>query len=358
MQDTRGCLLELERLATEGSSTNQDELLDRVTDLFFLTTEKQNASETVVFGELIERIAYVLELKSRARLAERMSESYGAPHQLIIRLATDDIGVAQPILEKSPVLRDADLVCIAAKHGQDHLHAISSRAEISTAVTDVIVECGDDSVLTHMAKNQGAEFSPVGLKRISKRAGDNSDIFSALEIRTDIPQETLFEIKRAIAERLKVELSESSFNISGEDIDEIVEERASEMNLQSSGPHKLSKVQEKIRRAKAEEMILFHARNKKLKETIHALSLMSGVSAARVSNCLLEADLSALAVLCKSGNLKNETFAALIQLRSATNPVPNQMIAEAMRHYDMLNLSMARKTIQVVRQRATLADPN
>ena len=294
MQDTRGCLLELERLATEGSSTKQDELLDRVTDLFFMTTAQQNATETAIFGDFIERIAYVLELKSRARLAERMSEAYGAPHKLIVRLATDDIGVAQPILEKSPVLRDADLVCIAAKHGQDHLHAISSRAELSTAVTDMIVERADDCVLTHMARNKGAEFSPVGLERMSERAGINSDLFSALEVRTDIPQKILFEIKRNIAERLKAELAESSFEISGEDIDEIVEERASEMNLQPSSPHKLSKEQEKIHRAKTEELILSYARNRKLKETIQTLSIMSGVSAARVSHCLLEADLSAL----------------------------------------------------------------
>jgi len=206
MQDTRGCLLELERLATEGSSTKQDELLDRVTDLYFLTTEKQNASETVVFGELIERIAYVLELKSRARLAERMSESYGAPHKLIIRLATDDIGVAQPILEKSPVLRDADLVCIAAKHGQDHLHAISNRSELNPAVTDALIRRGNDFVLAQLAENQGAEMSSGGLQRLSERAGDSSELYSALEMRTDIPKETLAEIKGDIAARLRSEL--------------------------------------------------------------------------------------------------------------------------------------------------------
>jgi uncharacterized protein (DUF2336 family) len=358
MQDARGCLLELERLATEGSGEKQDVLLDRVTDLFFLTSEQQSAADKAVFGEILERIAYVLELKARARLAERMSEAYGAPHKLIVRLATDDIGVAQPVLEKSPVLRDVDLVCIAAKHGQDHLHAISSRAEISTAVTDVIVERGDDGVLTHMARNKGAEFSPIGLERISERAGGNFDLFSALELRADIPEETLQAIKHNIAERLKAELATGSFEISGEDVDEIVEERASEMNLQSSDPPKLSKEQEKNLRIKNEELILFHARNRDITQTVQSLTLMSGVSVSKVSHCLLEADLSALAVLCKSGELEKTTFAALIQLRSATNPVHGRMVADAMRHYDMLNINTARRAIQVVREGASQPDQN
>jgi len=351
MSDARGCLLELEQLFAEGSSEKRDELLERVTDLFFLTSEQQNAAAKAVFSEVIERIAYELELKTRARLAERMSDAFGAPHKLIVRLATDEIGVARPVLEKSPVLKDADLVSIAVEYGQDHLHAISGRAELSSTVTDVIVVRGDYSVLTHMAGNKGAEFSPNGLVNISERAGGDSGLYSALEMRTDIPRAMLNEIKHRISERLKAELAESSSGISGEDIDEIVEDRASEMHLRSGEQARKNMERGKNQQAISDEMVLLFARKRKLTESVQCLSLMSGVSLSKVSHCLLEADLTALAILCKSGNLKSPTFAALIQLRSTSNPVPGQMIAEAMRHYDLLTVDTALKAIHVVHQR-------
>jgi uncharacterized protein (DUF2336 family) len=358
MQDARGCLLELEQLAAEGSREKKDELLERVTDLFFLTSEQQSSAAKAVFGDVMERIAYELELKSRARLAERMSEAFGAPHKLIVKLATDEIGVAHPVLAKSPVLKDEDLVSIAAEHGQAHLHAISGRTELSSTVTDVIVVRGDNSVLTHMAGNKGAEFSPHGLVRISERACDDASLYNALEMRTDVPRTLLKEIKQTISERLKAELAKSSSGISDEDIDEIVEDGALEMHLQPGNQARQTVEQKTKRQTISDEMILLFARKRKLTESVQCLSIMSGVSLSKVSHCLLTADLSALAVLCKFGNLKNGTFAALIQLRSSSNPVSGLMIADAMRHYDMLTVDTARKALHAIHQRTAQSDPN
>ncbi len=358
MQDARGCLLELEQLAAEGAREKRDELLERVTDLFFLTAEQQNAAENAVFGDVMIRIAFELELKTRARLAERMSEAYGAPHKLIVKLATDEIGVARPVLEKSPVLKDDDLVSIAQENGQDHLHAISGRPELSSTVTDVIVVRGNDTVLTHLAGNDCAEFSPGSLEHISKRAGTNPSLYNVLELRTDIPRAMLTEIKRTISERLKAELSSGSSSISGDEIDEIIEERALEMHLQSGEQARKIRAQKNRRPAISEEMILLLARKQKLTETVQCLSLMSGVSLSIVSHCILEADLSALAVLCKSGDLKCTIFAALIQLRSTSNPVPTPMIADAMRYYDMLTVDTALKAIDTILQRTAANDSN
>lgn len=351
MQDARGCLLELEQLAAQGDRDSRNELLERVTDLFFLTSEQQNAAEKAVFGDVMERIAYELELKTRARLAERMSEAYGAPHQLIVRLATDKIGVARPVLKKSPVLMDEDLVSIAQKNGQGHLFAISDRSKLDTSVTDIIVARGDDTVLSNLAGNDGVEFSPNGLMQISRRAGANSSLYDALELRTDMPRALLNDAKRTISERLKTELAANSSNISGDEIDEIIEDRALDMHLRTGEQARQSRTQNNNRQDISEEMILLLARKRKLTESVQCLSLMSGVSLAIVSHCILDADLSALAVLCKSGDLKSATFASLIQLRSASNPVPAPMIADAMRHYDMLNVDTAHKALDAIHQR-------
>ena len=356
MQDTRGCLLELERLATDGSREKRDELLERVTDLFFLTSEQQSPAEKALFGAVIKCIAYELEVKVRTRLAERMSETDCAPHELIVKLATDVIGVARPVLEKSPVLRDEDLIHIAGEHGQDHLHAISSRTELNSAVTDALVERGNDLVLAQLAENQGAAMSSGGLRRLSERASNSSELYSALEMRTDIPKETLAEIKDKIAAQLKSELVSIASDISAEDVDEIVEERATEMNLQASGQMRYGVTWGK-KKGVTEKKLSSFARARKLAYTTRCLSLMCGIPVSKVSDCILEEDMSALAVLCKSGNLKSSTFSALLRLRPSTGPDHEQVIADAIRHYDKLTTSEARRAMQSSRNRLTQADP-
>ncbi len=351
MQDTRGCLLELQQLAPSGTSNSRDKILDRVTDLFFLTSDTQGATEKAVFGDVMERIVYELETGARARLAERLAEVEEAPHKLVFKLASDEIGVARPILEKSPCLSDDDLVTIAEASGQGHLHAISSREELSAKVTDALVDRGNDTVLTNMAGNKGAEFSSHGIEQLSLRAQESSDIFSALEVRTDVPKEALDEIKRTIAVRLWTEVAGMSSNVTGKEIDAIVEAKASEMNLDAPKRKPSAPVKRSNRQTITEFMVLSFARSRMQTETVQCLSFMSGISCARVSHCLLDADLSTLAVLCKAENFKNTTFAALIQLRTASSPLHVRIIADAMRQYDLLDSATSRHAIQVVRKR-------
>ena len=353
MQDARGCLLELQQLASSGTGNSRHEILDRVTDLFFLTSGALGVTERAVFGDVMERISYELETEARARLAERLAETQEAPHKLVVKLASDHIRVARPVLEKSPCLSDKDLVDIAEASGQDHLHAISSRKELSVMLTDVIVKRGNDTVLTNMAGNKGAEFSRSGLKRLTVRAGGNSSLFSALEDRPDVPKEMLAEIKRTIAVRLWTEVSGTSSGITGKEIDEIVESKASELKLDSPGRKASAATRHKRNHVVTEDMLLSFARARMVTETVQCLSLMSGISTSRVSHCLLDADLSALAVLCKAGKFKSTTFAALIQLRTASNPIHVRIIADAMRHYDTMDFKTAKHAIQTVRNRTT-----
>ncbi len=352
MQDTRGCLLELRQLASSDTSTSRDEILDRVTDLFFLTSKNQGVAEKAVFGDVMERIAYELETEARARLAERLAKEADAPHKLVFKLASDEIVIARPILENSPCLSDDDLVHLAGSSGQDHLHAISSRGELSSTVTDALVDRGNDSVLTNMAGNKGAEFSSHGFEQLSLRAKENSDLFSALEVRPDVTKEMLAEIKRTIAVRLWTEVAGMSSNVSGKEIDAIVEAKASEMKLGEPKRKMSDAARRKHLKTVSEDMVLSFARSRMQTETVQCLSLMSGISTVRISHCLMDADLSALAVLCKAENFKNTTFAALIQLRTASAPLHVRIIADAMRQYDLLDAATARNAIQTVRKRS------
>jgi hypothetical protein len=69
---------------------------------------------------------------------------------------------AGSVLANSSRLGTDVLVEIASNKGQDHLLAISGRPNLPSAVTDVIVDRGEDQVIRKLANNAGAKFSDEG----------------------------------------------------------------------------------------------------------------------------------------------------------------------------------------------------
>jgi uncharacterized protein (DUF2336 family) len=58
----------------------------------------------------------------------------------------------------------------AETKSQGHLYAISQRATLSEAVTDVLVDRGEQCILRTVAANRGARFSNLGFRKLIERA--------------------------------------------------------------------------------------------------------------------------------------------------------------------------------------------
>lgn len=354
MQDTRSCLIDLKKLAAAGSGQSRGELLHRVTDLFFATADRQSPADMATFGDVMERIAFELEVEARARFSRRMASADKAPHHLILRLANDEIGVSAPVIEHSPCLTDSDLIDIAARHGQDHMRAIANRKSLSKTVTDIILEMGDDSVLTNMASNESANFSPRGFKRLTKRAEENDRLLTALGDRSDVPATVLDDIKATVARRLSRELAGDGNGISVERLREMIASKAENLDLDVF-ERSSAQFREFMKNDLIDEGLLQRfARGRRPSETVQCLSLLGDIDIGMAAHCLLKADVAALAVLCKSLGFENNTFSALLQLRTASAPLTGKTIAEAMRHYDALDKRGTEETMRSVRSRIAL----
>lgn len=353
MQNAQSCLLEIEALSTESSSGKRREILHRVTDLFFLTNDQQSPDDISTFGNVMERIAYELEVEARAELSERISSIDKAPRHLIRRLATDEIAVAKPVLERSRVLTDDDLVGIAETKGQTHLQAIAKRDTLAAPVTDVIVKRGESSVLLEITKNQGAELTNDSLVSLAEKARENNDLLSALGRRKDLQPEIMVKIKQRVAQRLK---SEMAGRVSGEEmakLDSLIEKGTESLDLEG-----LKKSNEELQlRAEKDELceddIIRLAKAQQLPETVHALSVLTDLDDRMVSYCLLNADIAALGIICKASGFKSTTFLALIQTRNGKEGIPARDVARAMREYEMLSTGNANRTLRFLKMRCS-----
>jgi uncharacterized protein (DUF2336 family) len=179
---------EVENAIANGSVSRRAEILGRVTDLFVAGATRLSDEEVALFDDVITRLAVEIEISTRALLSMRLAPIPNAPPRTIRTLAFDDaIEVAESVLSQSLRLNDSDLVENARIKGQKHMLAISRRSHLSEAVTDVLVERGDQLVLMSTVDNRGAKLSNAGFSILVQRTAGDEELAVRIGERTEIP---------------------------------------------------------------------------------------------------------------------------------------------------------------------------
>ncbi|MGO4410910.1 MULTISPECIES: DUF2336 domain-containing protein [unclassified Brevundimonas] len=208
--DAASRLPDLIALAQEPSSEKRRALLRELTDHFFGAAERSEA-EAALYGAVLSDLTDAMELAVRAELAQRFAAVPDAPHQLIRRLANDEAeDVAHPVLRASPVLTEADLIHVIRSRGQGHMRAVSQRAEVSEAVSDAIIERGDDETLGVLLGNEGACLSRAASEAAVERARVNPALHAATVERASLPPDLLNEMYFAVEARLRQRILEQN----------------------------------------------------------------------------------------------------------------------------------------------------
>ena len=351
MENSVQILDELRELSATKSSESRRALLHRITDLFVITSDEQEQDHKAAFDQIMDRLAFELETSVRAEFADRLADMPNAPTRLTHKLAIDEIEVARPVLTRSKILSDEFLVKVAKTQSQDHLLAICNRDNINVKVTDAIVERGNDEVLMTVSSNQGANFSRNSFEKLTQTASKNSALNSILHERSDTPSDLLQTIKQRVAEKIKAETAAQGIDISEDEIDNTVEQKS--QNLETSEAEREAAFQEinylHSRKQLDERVIIHYVKLQKTEETIYCLHLMTGLDNGTVKHCLLQADLPALAVLCKSNSFQRSTFASLLQLRENIGETSGSQIVEAIRRYESLDKASADRVMRFLK---------
>ena len=134
---------DLDELIASKDIRSRAEALRRVTDLFVSGAAKFSGDQVDLFDEVMGQLAREIDATARAAFGSRLASLPAAPPQILRALALDDeIAVAEPVLRGAAGLDRATLVESAMTKSQEHLLAISQRADLPEVVTDVLVERG------------------------------------------------------------------------------------------------------------------------------------------------------------------------------------------------------------------------
>jgi len=138
----------------------------------------------------------------RRALSENFANSEEAPRALVSALASDQSDIAAPVLSRSPLLSEAELIDCAAIGDAFAQSAIALRAHVPAGVAAALAEVGAREAAISLAVNPGAELLEFSMRRMVERFGDDGEMREALLSRPGLPATIRCDLVNATAASL------------------------------------------------------------------------------------------------------------------------------------------------------------
>ncbi len=212
----------LMRLARDKSVGSRTKLADIIGDLFFGPSGTLTDAEQSIMTDILRQLVQDVETNVRKHLAIQLSNQADAPHDLVIALANDESEIAYPLLLKSRVLRDQDLVAIIHHRTLEHQLAVSMRDSVSPIVSAALVETGEETVMKRLLENHNAEIARDTMAHLVDQSRRIDSLQKPLVHRNDLPSDLAEKMYWWVSAALRSHIVEN-FDVDPIEIDSAME---------------------------------------------------------------------------------------------------------------------------------------
>jgi len=321
MNDQDQDLHSLLRLALDKSIEGREQLTAQIAQLSLEREHMLSDQERDLIFEILDKLIHEFEAPIRKRLAERLSRNPAAPRALVIALANDEISVAQPVLLRSTLLSDEELVHIIHHRSRQHQIAIARRRDISETISDELVGTKDSDVITALLENISANISKATLAYLTEQAEHIDSYQEPLVRRQDLTNDLAMRLYWVVAASLRAEILQN-YDIHPTSLDDALEGSVAD-SLQSNGAGKAENL---------ETTAASLARSMAADQTVNATLLIktlrqgqvplfealfeewSGISMPRRAEVLYGPGGEGLAIACLALGVSKQDFATLFLL--------------------------------------------
>jgi uncharacterized protein (DUF2336 family) len=344
-------IVELDVALKDGSAERRVRTLQRLSKLLSSCAERLNPSQIGVFDDVLVRLLDCVGARALAELSSVLADFAAPPEQTVRRLAGhQDPSVAAPLLSKSPILLDRDLIEIAKNRSQQHLTAVSTRRNLSESLTDVILKVAGRDASRALARNPSARFSNAGLAVLLTTAKRDETIAESLGLRPDLPTETLQGLLAGTTETVRARLLKAAPVELREKIQAGLDRIEVELKPQRQDPKDHSEAHAAVatlsRSGKLNDSTVnrFAIRGENA-NVVAALTLLSGATVETIVPLMDEIGGEGLIIACRASRLNWQTTQAVLNNRRVP-PLSKQQLEQAKEVFDMLFVSTAQYTIR------------
>lgn len=159
-----------------------------------------------VLSDIFLTLARDAETHIRQTLAEQLADAAWAPRALLDLLMMDEIEVARPVIARSPLMRDEDLLRILVEASVDHQVEVARRPHISGRVADAVIDTALPAPMAALVANTTAEVSEAGLHRLVEHARRIAALRSPLSRHPGLNQRLAATLYAMVGEALRAEI--------------------------------------------------------------------------------------------------------------------------------------------------------
>ena len=344
-------LKDIDAAIASASVDRRSMLLRHVTDLFIVGPDRYSEEDIAAFDDVFNRLAAEIEISARALLAVRLASIPNAPPRIIRALAFDDAdAVACPVLAQSQQLDDPALVENARQKSQEHLLAISRRRSLSAAVTDVLVERGDQQVVWSTAENRGASFSNGGFAILVQRSNGDDRLAACVGARPDIPPHLFDQLLMQASQHVRAKL-EAEHPHAKRQVQQVVDEVAGRIHAEAfaeapDGMEAPASVEALYQSGQLDDdRLRAFAEGGRAGEATAALAFMCQLPVHFVAREMAQGRSETLLVLARAIGLSWSTVKAILLLRVGKRALPAGEIAQCLASFERLKRTTAQEII-------------
>jgi len=347
---------DLYRLARQKSVEGRTALAATVTDFFASESQVLTARERALMFDILHRIIRDVEMSVRKKVGEYIATTRDAPRELVSLIANDTIEVAYPILIKSPVLRDADLIEVIRNRTLEHQLAIAIRQDISEAVSEALVEHGDEGVIRTLLRNQNAHISKTTMEALveqSRRIDTfREPILRRRELGPDLAKRMFLWVSAALRQVIL-----EKFDIDSDTVDDLLERavfeelRSTEADLHT--PEKRAELAEALVASQevSPKLLVSILEEGEVALFVSVFRKMAGLKDKLVMRMLFEPGGEGLAIACRAVGLEKVVFASIFSLSRKARPNLRSSAERDLRRtlalYDQMTQEAARKVLRL-----------
>ena len=341
------------RLASGRSVGDRMALAKSLVDLLSEMEPDLSDREAALIDDILNKLIGDFETAMRRELADRLSHLELSPREAIVALANDDIEVAKPLLMESPALQDQDLIDIIHTRSRQHRMSIALRTMVSKAVSDALVETGDEAVIGSLLSNKNAQISDATLAYLVGESRRVDSYHEPLVLREDLSEDLAKQIYDIIAKDLRTYITRH-FELDPGLLDAELAGISADLLASSTdpdGPSPHGKAPERLARALANAREItpdflakvLRAGRVNLFEAL--IGQLTGLAAPTLQKLLYNTDGQALAGICRAMGIPKKQFIEIYLLMRRSQGAPRSTltrdVGSIVRYFDRITTANA-----------------
>ncbi len=355
MLSTKIASKDLLLLAQEKTFSARSELVENIADMFLSPEGRLNEHERALMNDVLLKLINSVEKSVKKDLSKRLAEIDDVSPELAAKLANETIDIAEPMLLKSGVLKDEQLIEVIRNRTEAHRMAIAIRAHVSEEVSSELIEQSSDDVVEALIRNKNAKISDLSVKYLVTESQNVDQFQEPLLNRQDLPVDLACRMYWWVsaALRRKIVLDFNMDNIQIDDAIEMATKTAIQKHDSTDGIMRtaLSLARELASSGELDINFLRRClRQEKINLFVAGLSELTGLAVEIIWRAIRERTGESLAIIAKSLDIDRDSFASLflliVQSRSGGRARTTGLVNSILSLYDDIKAKNAKVAVR------------